>query len=183
MNKKNFANFAVTFLIGALVVFALVNMSSALTPKGLLVREPVPGTDAAPLLDMVSLQDFSLSEDNDHSVQAKFIVQNSSKQDIKNIQVQCELYEADDSYIGQTKWILPGMVEAGQSWSYSKTDRRFINLAASNVEHCKIVDFQIAKGQFFTLQRSEKAHAEFHAKGNHTGNTTGSGADPHGNAH
>ena len=156
MTKQFWANLALCLFLGALATFAVTRLHSALTPEGLLVSEPEPSAEAAPLLAKVLLTRYDVSQDADHLVQADFYVQNDTDRDIKDINVLCKFYNVRDGYMDRKWWTLDKTVPAGQKVKISSSTRSFINTRAQAL-NCRIADFQIAEKPFFTLNRSAVA--------------------------
>ena len=87
MGKKFWAKIILCVFIGGVASVVLARIPSALTPKGVLVSDPEPSAEAAPLMNKVRLADYSLSEDPGHMVKGEFVVNNSSEKDIENVDV------------------------------------------------------------------------------------------------
>lgn len=152
MSKQFWANLALCVLLGSLAIFAAANLSSALTPRGLLAGECKPSAEAAALMPEVVLAKFEVGESLDRVVEANFYVQNKSDRDIKNIAVQCEFFDEHGSYVDQERWTLFETVPAGQSIRLSQAAKRFVSTRARAL-NCKIADFQQVKEPFYSLER------------------------------
>lgn len=159
MNKQFLANTALCVVLGGLVACAFVNISSAVTPKGFLAKDPEPSALMNELQDKVVLDKYEAGEESGRIVKNTFYVNNHSQKDVKNVNVRCEFYGEKSNYLDQELWILPEVSKAGQTTEYNTSGKRFIHREAKAV-HCRIVDLQLAKASFFTLHRSS-------AKGNH----------------
>jgi len=157
MGKKFWANLALCVVIGGLFIFAITNIGSALTPKGLFVSDPKPSAEVAALLPKVQLVNYRLSEQPGRMVQAGFVVRNSSDQDVKNINILCEFYGADGKFLDRKTWLLSGKIPAGETMQHNSVSERFVNTRAKGLQ-CSLVDFDIAKAPFFVLHRASGGH-------------------------
>jgi hypothetical protein len=152
MSKQFWANLALSVVLGSLAIFAAANFSSALTPKGLLVSEPQPSAEAAPLLPQVVLARYQVGESLDRVVEADFSIQNGSDRDVKNIDVFCEFFDERGGYVDRKKWTLFETIPAGQAVRLNQVARRFVSTRARAL-NCRIADFQLVKEPLFTLAR------------------------------
>jgi len=176
MSRQFWANLAVCVVLGSLVIFAVSRMSSALTPKGLLVGEPQPSEGAAPLMPHVRLADYLIDETGDHVYEANFRIRNNSPRDVKNIRVLCEFLDGRKEYVDRKWWLLSETVPSGSEVGLTTVAKRFINTRA-RISDCRIADFQLVTEPLFTL---DQAAATGH--GGHDGE--GHGPDPaHGGGH
>jgi len=165
MGKKFWANIILCVFIGSVASVVLANINSALKPKGLLVTDPEPSSDAAALIDKVILADYNLGENRDHMVEGQFIVRNMSDNGIKNIDVLCEFFDGAHKYLDREQWLLSGIVPAGKTIRKAPvTARRFIH-TGSRAMQCRIVDFDVVQPSFFELHRVEGGHGEAGAEG------------------
>jgi len=153
MTKEFWANLALCVFLGLLAIFRVTKISSALTPKGLLVGEPQPSAEAAALLPQVVLTKYQVGEGPDRVVEADFYVQNSSGQDVKNIRVLCEFYDQKDNYMDRKWWILNEVVPFGQEVKISSAAKRYINTNSHSLD-CRITDLQPVEEPFFALHRA-----------------------------
>ncbi len=159
MGKKFWANIFLCVFIGIVLSLALANIGSALTAKGVLAPDFEPSAEAAALIEQVILSDYTLSETSDRMVSGKFIVTNTSGQDVKNVDVLCEFFDGAGKYLDREQWLLSGTVPTGKTMSHSSEARRFVNTGSKNMK-CGIVNFQVAKVPFFQLHRVEGGHGE-----------------------
>ena len=164
MGKKFWANIILCVFIGGVASAVLANINSALTPKGLLVTDPQPSPEAAPLIDKVILADYNLAEDPGHVVKSEFIIENTSDQEIKNIDVLCEFFDGADKYLDREQWLLSGSVPAGKTVRHASVARRFVHTGSQGMK-CRIVDFEVAQPSFFALHRVEGGHAAAASEG------------------
>ena len=178
MGKKFWANIFLCLFIGGVASVVLANIPGALTPRGLLVSDPEPSVEAAPLMDKVRLADYALSENPGHMVKGEFVVNNGSDRDIKNIDVLCEFFDASGNYLDREQWLLAGEVPAGKAMRHSSVARRFVNTSSQSMK-CRIVDFQLVTPPVFALHRVEGGHGG-HGEGE--GHGEGHGA-AHGEGH
>jgi len=130
MSKQYWANLALSLILGLLAIFAVANLSTALTPKGLLATEPRPSAEAAALLPQVVLAKYQVGESQDRVVEANFHVQNKSGKDVKNIEVMCEFFDEQGGYVDRERWLLAETVPAGQAVRLNQAARRFVNTRA-----------------------------------------------------
>ena len=173
MTRQYWANLALCVVLGALVIFAITRVSSALTPKGLFMEEPKPSQVAKEMMQEVLLTKYQLSESQKNMVEADFYVQNKSAQTVKNIEVMCEFFDDNGQYKDRKAWVLAETVPPMHSLKLSSVSRRFVNTSAQAL-NCSIVDFQVAKPPAFVLERhvggghgepSESGHGEQPAAG------------------
>jgi hypothetical protein len=101
--------------------------------------------------------DYRLSEDENKIVQAGFVVSNSSEQDVKNLNVQCEFFDADGKFLDRKTWLLQGPVPAGKVMKQQTLSRRFVNSHAKGME-CKLVNFALVEAPDFVLHRVIGGH-------------------------
>ncbi len=166
MGKKFWANLALCVVIGGIFTFAVTNISSALTPKGLFVTEPKPSAEIAALIPEVQLVNYRLSESPGRMVHADFVVRNSSDQDVKNLKVLCEFYGADGKFLDRKTWLLSGKIPAGETMQHNSVNKRFVNTRARGLQ-CSLVDFDIVKAPSFVLHRASGGHGGVEAEGGH----------------
>jgi len=164
MGKKFWANVILCVFIGGVASVVLANINSALTPKGLLVSDPEPSSEAAPLIDKVVLADYKLAEGPGHVVKGEFFVRNTSDEEIMNIDVLCEFFDGADKYLDREQWLLSGRIPAGKSMRHASAARRFVHTNSQSMK-CRIIDFEIAQASFFELHRVEGGHGEAGAGG------------------
>ena len=176
MSRQFWANLAICLLLGSLVVFALVNMGTALTPKGLLVSDPRPSAEAAPLLPHVRLTGYSYGLRPGRRIEANFTIRNNSPSDVKNIRVLCEFMdEGQKKMVDRKWWMLPETVPAGREVRIASVTEQFVNTMAG-IPDCRVADFQLVKEPFFTLDRAaESDHDEPAGEGHDTGSSHGGG--------
>ena len=155
MGKKFWANVILCVFIGVLASVVLANIH--LTPKGMQVTDPEPSSEAAPLMDKVTLADFKLAKGAEHVVMGEFTVSNISDKEIKNIDVLCEFFDGAGKYLDREQWLLAGRVPAGKTLHHSSAARRFVHTRSQKTE-CRIVDFEVARAPFFELHRVEGGH-------------------------
>lgn len=170
MSKQYWAKLALSLILGSLAIYAAANLGSALTPKGLLVTEPSPSAEAAPLLPQVVLARYEVGESLDRVVEANFYVENKSGKDVKNIGVMCEFFDKQGGYVDRERWLLAETVPAGQAVLLNQAARRFVNTGA-RAYNCRIADFQLVKEPFFALERVAVAsHGSGHGEAPRGGN-------------
>lgn len=166
MGKKFWANIFLCVFIGIVLSLVLANIGSALTPKGVLPPHFEPSAEAAALMDKVVLSDYTLTEAPGQMVSGKFVVTNTSGQDIKNVDVLCEFFDGSGKYLDREQWLLSGTVPTGKTMSHSSVARRFVNTASKKMK-CSIVNFKVAEAPFFQLHRVEGEHGEATADEGH----------------
>ncbi|MFP7753578.1 hypothetical protein ACLG6S_02810 [Thermodesulfobacteriota bacterium B35] len=182
MDSKFWANVALCVVLGILVVLGLSRLSSALTPKGLFVEDPEPSAEAAPLMQQVTLLDYSLAEKPGQMVKARFTVQNESARDIRDLDILCEFYDRNGKYVDRKHWLLADTIPAGSRDSHSWLDRRFVNTRAGGVR-CRIADFRVVGEPFFKLHRAEEGHGGEHGMATDEGHPASHGGhEVHGEA-
>ena len=164
MGKKFWANVILCVFIGVLASVVLANIH--LTPKGMQVTDPEPSSEAAPLMDKVTLADFKLAKGAEHVVLGEFTVCNISGKEIKNIDVLCEFFDSAGKYLDREQWLLAGRVPAGKTLHHSSAARRFVHTGSQKTE-CRIVDFEVAQAPFFELHRVEGGHGKVAAGEGH----------------
>lgn len=164
MGKKFWANVILCVFIGGVASVVLANIH--LTPKGMQVTDPEPSSEAALLMDKVTLADYKLAKGAEHMVMGEFTVSNISDKEIKNIDVLCEFYDGAGKYLDREQWLLSGRIPAGKIMHHSSAARRFINTGSQNIQ-CRIVDFEVARASFFELHRVEGGHGEVAAGEGH----------------
>lgn len=152
MSKKFWANLALGVILGSLAIFAAANFSSALSPRGLLAFDPKPSVEAAALLSQVVLARYEVGESLDRVVEGNFYVQNNSGKDVKNIEVMCEFFDEQGTYVDRERWLLAETVPAGQSVRLNQVARRFVS-TRTRALNCRIADVQLVKEPFFSLAR------------------------------
>ena len=153
MGKEFWANLILGVCLVSLAIFALANFGSALTPKGLFVGDPHPTAAAKAKSKEVFLVQHSMIKDVNKRFTANFKVQNTGKEDVENVEVLCEFYGDDNTYLDQKTWLLGTTFPAGEETSYSPPQERYINFGAT--VKCSIIDLQVAKAPAFTLHRAE----------------------------
>jgi hypothetical protein len=157
MGKKFWANIILCVFIGIVASAVLAKIPSALTPKGLLVTDPEPSAEAAPLMDKVVLADYNLAENPGQMVNGEFIVKNTSDKDVKNIDILCDFYDGSAKFLDREEWLLSGRIPAGKTMRHASVARRFVNTGSKDMK-CRIVNFEVAGAPFFKLHRVEGGH-------------------------
>ena len=152
MTRQFWANLTLCIVLGALVIFSITQISSALTPKGLFMDDPQPSKEAEAMMQEVVLTQFRLGEDPNKMVKADFVIQNKSVQAIKNIKVLCEFFDAEGAYLDQELWLLAETVPSMNDLKASTISKRFVNTKAQAL-FCAIRDFQVVKEPAFKLER------------------------------
>ncbi len=158
MGKDFWANLVLCFVLAVLLIFAVTHIGSALTPKGLLVNEPQPSAEAAPLLKDIEIAQYSINRNKDKKVAADFYIRNNSDQDVKNIHVFCEFFDENSVYLDREEWILSQTFPSGEEHKSASVLERFVNM--KGISDCRIVDLQLAKDPGFKLNRSTGGHGE-----------------------
>lgn len=168
MSREYWANLILCGLLAVIIIFAVTRIGSALTPKGLLVSDPEPSKVAATLLDDVRLTQFSIVRGQNRQVSADFYIQNNSDQDVKNVNILCEFFDENGSYLDRDKWILYHTFPGAREEKFTSVSDRFIHVKGS--VDCQIIDLQPVKDPFFRLHRSASGgHGE--AKGGAEGHS------------
>lgn len=151
MTREYWANLILCGFLTVLVIFAVSRMGSVLTPKGLFIGTPEPSKEVAPLLKDITLTQFSFVQGEDHEVTADFYVRNNSSATVKNLNIMCEFYDENGSYLKREKWILYHSFPGGREVKFTSVSQRFIKVEGP-VE-CQITDLQTAEEPFFKLHR------------------------------
>lgn len=152
MTRQYWANLALCIVLGALAIFGLTQVGSALTPKGLFVSEPKPSHEAEQMLHDVLLTKYQIGESLKNMVEADFYIQNNSAHSVKNVRVSCEFFDEKEMYKDRETWKLAETIPAQQHVKISSVSRRFVNTSAQAL-NCSITDFQLVKKPAFTLDR------------------------------
>ena len=152
MTRQYWANLTLCIILGALVIFSITKVGSALTPKGLFMGDPEPSQEAQKMLQEVVLTKYQLSESQKNMVEADFYIQNKSAQSIKNIQILCEFFDGNGIYRDQKTWLLAETVPSMHALKISSVSKRFVNTTAQALK-CSISDFQVVKKSAFSLER------------------------------
>ncbi|MDW7772270.1 MAG: hypothetical protein SCH71_05195 [Desulfobulbaceae bacterium] len=139
MNREYWANLILGVFLAVLAMYAVAKMGSVLTPKGLFVGEPEISQEAARFLNDVRLTQFSIVREN-RKVTADFYVRNNAAADVKNLEILCEFYDENGSYLKREKWILYHTFPAGTEEKFTSVTERFVNVRGP-VE-CLITDLQ-----------------------------------------
>ncbi len=168
MNKQFLANTALCVVLGGLVLIGVVNISSAVTTKGLMAKESEPSALMKELGDKVVLDKYLAGEEAGRIVKGNFYVTNHSDQDVKNLDVRCDFFGEKGNYLDQELWLLPAVTPAGKTKEYKTSSKRYIHTKAMAIR-CKIVDLQLAKASFYTLQRSAAGEGHGTAAEGHGG--------------
>ncbi len=158
MKKEFWANVALCLVLGGMLVCALVNISSAVTKKGLLVKDPEPSAIMKELQDKVVLDWYVAGREpqSSNNISSTFHVINSSDKDVKNISVYCEFYGETGNYLDQDLWLLSDVVSAGETKEYKASGKRYIHKKTKAIR-CRLVDLKLAGYSFFTLNRGSSA--------------------------
>eukprot|EP00362_Geleiidae_sp_MMETSP1317_P002514 CAMPEP_0201285470 /NCGR_PEP_ID=MMETSP1317-20130820/108864_1 /ASSEMBLY_ACC=CAM_ASM_000770 /TAXON_ID=187299 /ORGANISM="Undescribed Undescribed, Strain Undescribed" /LENGTH=123 /DNA_ID=CAMNT_0047610487 /DNA_START=181 /DNA_END=552 /DNA_ORIENTATION=+ len=100
----------------------------------------------------MKLTQFSIVRGQDRQVAADFYIQNNSDQDVKNINILCEFFDDNGSYLDREKWILYGTFSRGTEEKFTSVSDRYIHVKGP--VDCRITDLQPVKDPFFKLHRS-----------------------------
>ena len=166
MTRQFWANLALCLFLGAMVMFSIVKLGSALTPQGLFISDPHPSQDAEKLMKDIVLAKFQIGESQKNMVEADFYIKNNSNKSIKNICIQCEFFDEKGMYRDRQKWVLAEIVPALHELKIStEPKKRFVNTGARAMR-CSITDFQLVKKPSFTIERHVGGgHGEASASG------------------
>ena len=152
MTREYFANLALCIVLGAVAIFSVTQVGSALTPKGLFVSEPEPSHDAKKMMQDVILTRYQIGESTKNMVEAEFYIQNNSSQSVKNINVSCDFFDETGKFRDKKGWKLAETIPGQNQKKIVSNSKRFVNTGARAL-NCAITDFQLAKESFFTLNR------------------------------
>ncbi len=158
MEKKNLANLILCLIIGIFGWLALAKSGSALTTRGLFVRQPVPSPEVSGLMPQIELKKYFILGKSGNKVDGNFLVHNRSTDDIQNIDILCEFFDTDGKYMDRSTWVLHDIFKAGEVQQYRAVQNQFIHTKAGAVT-CKITNLQRVKEPFFTLNRAAHAQA------------------------
>lgn len=165
MTRQYWANMVFCIVVGALVIFSVTKIGSALTPKGLFASDPKPSPEAEKILKDVVLTKFQLGEGLNNMVEADFYIQNKTDNNIKNVNVLCEFFDEKGMYRDRETWILAETIPAMHVLKISSISKRYVNTGARAL-NCSITDFQLVRKPAFTLERHEsKGHGESSVSG------------------
>lgn len=165
MTRQYLANLALCIVLGAVAIFSITQIGSALTPKGLFVSEPKPSREAEKLMQDVILTDYQIGESNKNIVEAEFNIQNNSSQSVKNISISCDLFDEKGKFRDRKGWKFTETIPGQNQLRVVSSSKLFVNTAARALI-CSITDFQLVKKPFFTLDRHVE---EAHGKASETG--------------
>lgn len=152
MTRQYFANLALCIVLGAVAIFSVTQVGSALTPKGLFVSEPEPSHDAKKMMQDVILTRYQIGESSKNMVEAEFYIQNNSSQSVKNITVSCDFFDETGKFRDRKGWKLAETISGQNQKKIVSNSKRFVNTGARAL-NCSITDFQLAKESFFILDR------------------------------
>ena len=170
MTRQYWANLALCIVLGALAIFSVTHVGSALTPQGLFMSKSTPSPEAEKLLKDVVMTKYKIGESPDKMVEADFYIQNNSSQSVKNIIVECDFVGENGKHSDRETWNLSETIPAKHQAKISSVTKRFVN-TRSEAMSCSIVDIQAVKKPAFALER----HV---AKGHGTGSKDEHGAEP-----
>jgi hypothetical protein len=160
LTRQYFANLALCIILGALVIFSVTQVSSALTPKGLFICESRPSHDAEKMMQDLILARYQIGESSKNMVEAEFYIQNNSSQNVKNISVACDFFDENEKFRDRKSWKLAETIPAQNQLKIVSHSKRFVNTQARKL-NCSITDFQLVKSSFFTLDRHvEEGHGK-----------------------
>lgn len=176
MSREYWANLILCIILGACVIYVVSGIGSVLTPKGLLVSDPEPSEEVSSFISDVKLTQFGITHGQDRQVSAEFYIHNNTEQDVKNVQILCEFFDADGSYLDREKWILYGTFPGGTEVKSTSVSDRYIHVKGP--VDCRVADLQLAGGPIFKLHRSSGGgHGETPDSGD------GGHDAPHGSGH
>jgi len=153
MNKYFWANTALCITVAGVVAFGLSNISTALTPKGLLVKDTEPSSEVKAILKKVVLESFDAGEDEGHQIKAVFQIRNHSDKDVRNMKINCEFADGTGHYLDREQWLLPETLSAGKRARYETNSKRYIHTKAISII-CKINELDIVGKPLISLDRS-----------------------------
>lgn len=163
MNMKKMANVILCLFLSIAFLAGLVGLRTALTPKGLFVKDNSHREDSERRLSRdVQLKGYDLEQDPHKWVKAQFVVSNVSADDVKNIRVVCEFYDPQTQYLDNEQWLLAGVVPAGKTMENNSLKRKFIHTRATDFK-CSIIGYESSK----TSRSGSHGVAEEHASEDH----------------
>jgi hypothetical protein len=143
MGKDFWANILLCLVLAVFAIFAVTRIGSALTPKGLLVGEPRPSAESAPLLKDVRIAQYRIIMDRGHKVAAHFYIRNDSARDVKNVSILCDFFDGKGNFMDREKWILSHTFPAGEERKSSSVLENFVNM--NGTSDCRVADLQVAE--------------------------------------
>ena len=168
MTGKYMANLALCLVLGALVIFSVTQVGSALTPKGLFMSELEPSHQAEKMKQDVVLTKYQIVKTvKNNMVEADFYIINDSDHDINNISVSCDFFDENREFRDRKVWKLAEIIPGQNQKRITSVSRRYMNTNVKN-SACLITDFQLVKSSFFTLDRhTEEGYESPSEEGGH----------------
>jgi len=161
MTRKYLANLALCIVLGALAIFSVTHVGSALTPKGLFVSEPEPSHEAEKMMQDVILAKYQIVKSvKNKMVEADFYIQNNSTLSVKNVNVSCDFFDENKKFKDKKVWKLAETIPGQNQVKITSVSKIYLNTNVKN-SACLVTDFQLVKESVFTLNRHvEEGHGK-----------------------
>lgn len=138
------ANLALCLVLSALVVFALGHAGSALTERGLFVGKSEPAPAVAEAVGRMQMEVVAMESAAGGEVRAGFVLYNGGDQPVRDLEVRCEFFDAQQDYVGRQRWVLRQVVAAG-AVEFSETVGHFFVPRRAEGVQCELVGLKIAR--------------------------------------
>ncbi len=174
MNMKKMANVILCLFLTIVFSGGVVGLRTALTPKGLFVKDNSHRGDGERRLSRdVQLKGYNLEQEPHKWVKAQFVVSNVSAEDVKNIMVVCEFYDPQAQYLDNEQWLLAGVVPADKTMENNSLKRKFIHTRATDFK-CSITGYESSSASHSGNHGATEEHAS-----KDQGNTNGEDDEHH----
>lgn len=153
MDSKFGAKIAISAVILGLAMFVFNTFSTTPDVSKILLPPVQPSATARELLDTVVLTRSEIAvQEKGHLARAAFAIENSSDQDIKNIEILCTLFDAAGAEQGRDKWVIYNTVKAHSNGVFSHTTKMYVTNKASSSQ-CQIVDMERVTSPLIAIHR------------------------------
>ncbi|OQX07093.1 MAG: hypothetical protein BWK76_25335 [Desulfobulbaceae bacterium A2] len=132
------ANLALCLVLAALGVFALARVGTALGERGLFAGPGEIAPAMAEVLSHMQMEMVSMESAAGGEVRAGFVVYNGGTELVRDLELLCEFFDGQETYVGRQRWTLRQEVQPGVVNFVESSARFFVPRRAEGVQ-CQMV--------------------------------------------
>ncbi len=157
------ANSALCLVLAALGVFVLGRLGTALSDRGLFVGSTEPSAAVAEALSHMQMEMVSMEAAAGGEVRAGFVLYNGGAEAVRDLELLCEFFDAQESYVGRQRWTLRQELQPGAVDFAESSARFFVPRRAEGVQ-CQMVGLRKASS---ATSRGSRAQGTDHQGDGH----------------
>lgn len=153
MDGTFWGKIAISVFILGLAISAFNTFSTAPDVATILLPPIQVSATAEEMVDTVVLARSEVAvQEKGHLAHAAFAIDNSSRHDIKNIEILCTLVDDAGLEQGRDKWVIYDTIKAHANGVFSSTAKKYVSNRATSSQ-CRIVDLELAKPPLIAIHR------------------------------